>query len=171
MRRVSPTRYRGTALRHLSVGYPDPLSGEGARIHGGRYNPPGSHPTLYLCTTRECVVAEASHAAERQALAIADLLPREFYRYCVDLSRVLDLTDEPTRRVLAVDLPELTGDWKTTQAIGLAAYEEGFHGILSPSALGVDRVLAVFIELTEPGSIDAVHVGTARLLEDFIRWS
>jgi RES domain-containing protein len=38
----------------------DPLSGEGASIHGGRFNPKGV-PALYLATTLEGAVLEASH--------------------------------------------------------------------------------------------------------------
>lgn len=40
------TAYRNQSPRH------DPRRGEGARIHGGRFNPPGSFPTPYLCDTR-----------------------------------------------------------------------------------------------------------------------
>jgi RES domain-containing protein len=42
-----------TAVRHLSPKH-NPGSGEGARINGGRFNPPESFPTLYLCETRSC---------------------------------------------------------------------------------------------------------------------
>jgi RES domain-containing protein len=38
----------------------DPLSGEGASIHGGRFNPKGAQ-ALYLATTMEGAVLEASH--------------------------------------------------------------------------------------------------------------
>lgn len=38
----------------------DPLSGEGAAIHGGRFNPKGV-PALYLATSLEGAILEASH--------------------------------------------------------------------------------------------------------------
>ncbi|MGV3552391.1 RES family NAD+ phosphorylase [Rhizobium sp.] len=38
----------------------DPLSGEGAAIHGGRFNPRGVE-ALYLATSLEGAVLEASH--------------------------------------------------------------------------------------------------------------
>jgi RES domain-containing protein len=50
--------YEGSAFRQQSPRH-DPLSGDGARILGGRFNPPESFPVLYLCTTRACAVAEA----------------------------------------------------------------------------------------------------------------
>lgn len=40
--------------RNQTRGY-DPTSGEGARRFGGRFDPPGSFPVLYLYTTRPCV--------------------------------------------------------------------------------------------------------------------
>jgi RES domain-containing protein len=52
---LSPFANQG--WRQLSRGY-DPLSGEGARINGGRFNPPGSFPVLYVCQSRKCAVAE-----------------------------------------------------------------------------------------------------------------
>ena len=42
--------YLGEAFRHMATGWDDPLSGEGARIHGDRFNPPDKFPVLYLCT-------------------------------------------------------------------------------------------------------------------------
>lgn len=67
----------------------DPLSGEGAAIHGGRFNPKGV-PALYLATTLEGAVLEASHGFayrfepltictyEIAAIEIGDLTNEEF---------------------------------------------------------------------------------------------
>ena len=76
-------------------------------MHGGRYTPPRSFATLYLCTTRACVVAEFDNLAQRQGLEPAQLLPRILYQYRVELDRTLDLTVEETRRTLAVTLEDL----------------------------------------------------------------
>ncbi|MFV0302812.1 MAG: RES family NAD+ phosphorylase [Paracoccus sp. (in: a-proteobacteria)] len=44
-------RYRGECFRAHNPRWSfEPLSGEGARRHGGRFNPPGV-PALYLSTT------------------------------------------------------------------------------------------------------------------------
>lgn len=53
-----------TAVRHLSPNY-DPRSGEGARLSGGRSNPPDSFPALYLCETRPCAVTELTRLGRR----------------------------------------------------------------------------------------------------------
>lgn len=85
-----------STYRNQSPRY-DPRSGEGARINGGRFNPPGSFPTLYLCETRGCVVAELTRQGTRHVVGMEGLLPRVLYRYDLELHRVLDLTDSDTR--------------------------------------------------------------------------
>jgi RES domain-containing protein len=53
--------YSGLAYRaHDPKWAFSPLSGDGAAIHGGRFNPRGT-PALYLSTTLEGAVLEASH--------------------------------------------------------------------------------------------------------------
>jgi uncharacterized protein (TIGR00369 family) len=69
------TPFIGQGFRHLGPRY-DPLSGEGARLHGGRFNPPGSFPVLYICQSSPCAVAELKRLGERQAIGVEGLLPR-----------------------------------------------------------------------------------------------
>ena len=40
---LSRVPFEGEAFRHMGPGY-GPLDAEGARIHGGRWNPPNSFP-------------------------------------------------------------------------------------------------------------------------------
>lgn len=138
--------FAGEGWRHLSPRY-DPLSGEGARLNGGRFNPPGSFPVLYLCRTRPCVVAELRHLGERQAIGLKGLLPRVLYRYEVELTRILDMTIHAVRKATGVGPDVLAGpDWTACQEIGATAHALGAQAILSPSATGVDNVLAVFVQ-------------------------
>jgi RES domain-containing protein len=107
---VDPTRvaaatlspFSGDGWRHLSPRH-DPLSGQGARLHGGRFNPAGSFPVLYICRTRQCVVAELRRLGERQPIGVEGLLPRHLYRYGIRLDRVLDLTDDAVRPPRMID--------------------------------------------------------------------
>ena len=136
----------GEGWRHLGPLY-DPLSGEGARLHGGRFNPPGSFPALYLCQSRPCAVAELRRLGERQAIRIEGLLPRTLYHYDIALDRVLDLTDNDVRRQVGLDLDVLTGpDWTTCQDLGSTLHSLGAQAVSSPSAAGVGDVLAVFVQ-------------------------
>ncbi|MBA3360622.1 MAG: RES family NAD+ phosphorylase [Acidimicrobiia bacterium] len=141
---VEPAVYRGSGYRHQSPGY-DPLAGEGARIIGSRFNPANSFPVLYLCTSRACAVAEFKRLGEQHVIGGSGLLPRELYKYQVQLSRVLDLTSPTTLAMIGIEPSRLVGpDWSECQQLGQDAYTAGFHAIRSRSATGVDEILAVF---------------------------
>lgn len=142
------------AVRHLSPEY-DPRSGEGARLNGGRFNPPDSFPTLYLCETRPCAVAELRRLGTRQVVGVEGLLPRVLYRYELDLDQVLDLTDPQVREHIGVSVADLTGeDWSLCQAIGTDVHAAGDQAIRTYSATDVDTVLVVFAELLGSGLLN-----------------
>jgi len=140
------SRFSGTAYRNQALGL-DPTSGEGARRQGGRFNPPRSFPVLYLCATRPCVVAELQNRANHQGLDVIDLLPRELWAVSLGLDVVLDLGDKKVRQILGLEITDLVRpDHAFTQQIGEAAHERRFQAVRSPSATGVDQILAVFPE-------------------------
>ncbi|MGH2573280.1 MAG: RES family NAD+ phosphorylase [Actinomycetota bacterium] len=142
----------GEAFRHLGPGYP-PASGEGARIQGGRWNPPDSFPVLYLALQRETVIAELYRRAEREAVPPANLLPRHLYRYQVQLHEVLDLTVQMAAETLGLSAEMIRGvDPSPSQAAGNAAHYAGFEGLRAPSATGIGEVLAVFSSRLAAGS-------------------
>lgn len=154
--------YLGDAFRHMAARWDDPLSGEGARIRGGRFNPPDSFPVLYLCTTRPCTVAELRFLGRRQMVGAEGLLPRVLYRYETSLDRVLDLRSEATLEHLGITEQQVTGpDLTIPRQIGESAHATGSQAIKAPSAIGVDQVIAVF-----PQSL-----GAGRLLPELLeRW-
>jgi RES domain-containing protein len=144
--RIEPSSSSGTAYRNQAPGF-DPTSGEGARRLGGRFNPPRSFPVVTLCASRPCVVAELMHLATRQGVDVADLLPRELWAIELDLDRVLDLSEAAVRRRLQLDIGDLIRpDHGLTREIGEAAHDQRLQAIRSPSAAGVDEILAVFTE-------------------------
>jgi RES domain-containing protein len=154
------------AYRNQTKGF-DPRSGDGARRLGGRFNPPHSFPVLYLCLTRPCVAAELTRQAERQGLAVDALLPRELFEISTDLDKVLDLTDTLTLDALGIAPPDLTReDHRFTQEIGEAAHEHGFQAVRSPSATGVDHVLAIFPEKLAGAVLDVKLLGVWSTAED-----
>jgi RES domain-containing protein len=97
-----PTKpYRGEGLGQQAPKY-DPVSAEGARRRGGRFNPPQSFPVLYLCTARAFTVAEFVRAGNR----LGDRGPRACYLGSfsgmkMELDRIVDLTDPSTLEGLA----------------------------------------------------------------------
>lgn len=130
------TRFRGLVHRAHHPGWAfEPLSGEGAALHGGRFNPRGV-PALY--TSLEVTTAWAEY---QQGFPHRPQ-PVTLCAYEVDCLPVLDLTDE---RLLAREgiLPEtLACPWELQAAEGLTppSWElasrliaAGIHGIVVPS--------------------------------------
>lgn len=147
-----------TAFRHLAPNY-DPRSGEGARINGGRFNPPESFPALYLCESRPCVVAELARLGARHVVGVEGLLPRVVYRYELDLDTVLDLTDGAVRNHVGLSTEDLTrDDWSLCQQIGTEVHGAGDQAIRSYSATGVGTVLVVLPELVGQGLVKVEQV-------------
>ena len=115
------------------------------------------------------MVAELTRQAERQSLSVEDLLPRELWEITVALNKVLDLTDATTRDALGLVPTDLIrNDHSYTQDIGEAAHEQGFQAIRSPSATGVDDVLAVFPENLAGAVLRVELVREWRTLDDLV---
>ena len=150
---VEPVGFSGKAYRHLGPGY-QPLSGEGARVRGGRWNPTESFPVVYLAKTERSAIAEFYRLAEKNGRRPGDLLPRHLHRYRVELQRVLDLTVEDNLRTVRLELIDLRSEDPTRcQAVGDAAHYAGFEAVLAPSATGIDETLAVFTARLQAGSL------------------
>jgi RES domain-containing protein len=164
--RVAPTTFRGIGYRHQAPGF-DPRSGEGARRFGGRFNPHHSFPVIYLCTTRDCAVAELTKQAERQNIELSDLLPRELWSVELALERVLDLCGRPALASLELTAADLVlPDHAFTQAIGEAAHDRGFEAIWSRSATGVDDVITVLLDNLGSRPINVEMTERWRTLDD-----
>lgn len=158
--------FDATCYRHQAPKY-DPLDGHGARLHGGRFTPPGSFPTLYLCTSLRCVTAELQRLGQRQVIGVEALLPRAVYEYSVSLSRVLDLTSGEVLEQVGLREADVTApDWRLTQELGKAAHSLDFQAIRAPSALGVDEILAVFLTQLGDDRLEARLLGTWESLDD-----
>lgn len=143
---IEPTPFAGQAFRHIAQDH-HPLSGIGARTHGGRWNPPESFSTLYLALERETTVHEFYRLAKRQGRDPEDFLPRRLYRYDIALAALLDLREPATRTALQLSDPELrSSDAAKCQQIGESAHHLGLEGILAPSATGEGVILAVFFD-------------------------
>lgn len=149
---LSAPSWRGRAYRHVAANR-SPLSGEGARVTGGRWNPRGSFAALYLGLTEAAVVAEFQRLARRQGLVPESFLPRAFYTYEVVLQSVLDLRTTSNCSAVGLDATAIkSDDLGPCQGVGSAALTCGLEAVLAPSAAGQGEVLAVFIGALHPGS-------------------
>lgn len=143
--------FEGEAFRHVGPGY-EPLDTDGARIRGGRWNPPESFPVLYLALGAGTAAAEFYRLAERQAMPPESLLPRRLWRYRVVLDQILDIGGALDR--VGLSRGDLTADdMSRCRAVGEAAHYLGVEALRAPSATGVGEVLAVFFDRLRPGSL------------------
>ncbi|MBL8862222.1 MAG: RES family NAD+ phosphorylase [Planctomycetes bacterium] len=150
--RITGPRFRATSPRWAASRRL--LDGEGARRGGGRWNPPGI-PVAYLSDTPEAALTGYPAGLRSAGFAVNGGLPAVIAWGEVDLHRVLDLK-QPTVRARLKARPGLALDWRAeneagreavSQALGRAAREAGFEGLLVPSAVvhGVMN-LVVFVD-------------------------
>jgi RES domain-containing protein len=136
-------RFQGVAYRAHNPRWSwSPLSGDGARLHGGRFNPKGV-AALYLSLDWPTAVVEAS-----QGFAFR-FPPLTLVAYDVDCEDIADLTSADERGRLAVTRRDLACAWKLlaetgkpvpSQVIAQRLIDAGFAGIIVPSfATGADR--------------------------------
>jgi RES domain-containing protein len=100
-------RFAGTAYRAHDPRWSwTPLSGEGARIHGGRFNPQGV-PALYLALDFATAVIEANQGFPFRLMA-----PLTLVSYAVDCDDLEDLSDAKVLQDFGATAGDLACAWK-----------------------------------------------------------
>jgi RES domain-containing protein len=159
--------WSGVVYRSASVAYAnrdDLLTGVGAKREGARWNPPDSLATVYTSLEMRTATEEALAYHRYFGFPVEMALPRILVAIRVSLQHVLNLTDQPPRKVLGINRSRLIGeDWRArnasesealTQAIGCLAWEDRWEGLLVPSLADAGGVnLIVFPgNMVPPGS-------------------
>lgn len=121
----------------------DIVSGIGAAIAGGRWNPIGEMNVVYLSEEPDTATKESLEHFRYYGLPVTDALPKVLVAVAVRVERLLDLTDPAPADGIPIPLPELLAeDWRAvlarglepgSQAAGWAAYAAGFQGLKVPS--------------------------------------
>ncbi len=129
-------RFRGTCYRaHDPKWAFSPLSGDGAKTHGGRLNPRGV-PALYLALTLDGMFLEMGHGFAHR------FDPLTVCSYDVDVEDVVDLRNDAGRKANGVTVTELRCAWFDDLAnrrkpaswhIAERLIAKGSAGILVPS--------------------------------------
>src|SRR6266480_137902 len=129
------------------------VSGLGSQLHGARWTPKSSFPTVYLCDTVEAALQEYLTRGRRMRLPDYKSLPMVMAWIKVKTANLLDTTDA---EIAAVINPLLATDkihWRAiqdrreavSQAIGRAIQEVCFSGIIASSqALSGSRNIIIF---------------------------
>lgn len=149
IRRCVPlaTRLTGVLYRVASVRRANPddlVAGVGSLLTGGRWTPPGAFRAVYASRDEITALDEAWQQNLRLGVPTWMALPLVVTAPEADLEPVLDLTDGRVRRVLRVSRDRMLdeprwalqdrGEEALTQAIGRLARDQGFAGLLAPSA-------------------------------------
>ena len=127
--------YRGLLYRALNpVRAREPLSGEGARLHGGRFNPKGV-PALYT--------AMSVMTAIREANQIGTLQPTTLVCYEADITPIFDATEADALGAYDMIPAHLAADdWRLqmrahgkapTQTLAEKLIADGYAGLRVPS--------------------------------------
>lgn len=129
-------RYRGIVYRAHDPAWPfSPLSGEDAKIHGGRFNPAGT-PVLYASTSAVTAIAEFNQGFPHRPQVMT------LCAFEVDCEGIVDLTDPDTLSRWKITQKTVENNWEMAICEGLAPpswsvmavlLEKGVSGILVPS--------------------------------------
>jgi RES domain-containing protein len=124
--------YAGWLYRALNPLFArEPLSGRGAALHGGRFNPKGM-PALYCSLAVTTAIKEANQ--------VGSLQPTTLVSYEAEIENVFDSRDEAALEPFGLSAGALADrGWRDamkaagkapTQAFAEILVAEGFHGIL-----------------------------------------
>lgn len=147
----------GTYLRVADPRWRDPLDGSHSMRSGGRWNPPGSFPVVYLCETVAVARVYVYRKLAGQPYGPEDLDPsrgpvlvaarvrRERY---ADLVSARGLRSAGLPPTYPRDARNRTISWSRCQPVGVEAWEAGHPGIAcrsaAPNAPRGDEELAWF---------------------------
>ena len=146
--KLQPITLEGTFERHCSLRW-DELKASAA---GGRWGAARAFETLYLGRPRGSVVIEAyrhlvdDELDDTQALA-STVLERRIITCRLTTPNILDLRPPAAHGAVGLserDLHSQVGDYRACQAVGAAAHQLGFAGILAPAATRLGETLVLF---------------------------
>lgn len=141
---ADPRRVSGVWVRHVPAGG-DPLF-RPVPAADGRWQRGEVVEGFYLADSPETAWAEWYRALAELGVRPMQQMPRDLWRFRVDLDRVADLSSP--ERLARVGLPGLVPErrqWTAFQTVGESLWEQGWAGVIYPAAARVGRGLAVCV--------------------------
>jgi RES domain-containing protein len=129
------------------------ITGLGSQLHGARWTPKNSFPTVYLCETTEAALQEYLARGRRLRLPDDEALPMLMAWIRVKAANLLDTTEPQIAAVIDPLLAMDTMHWRAiqdrreavSQAIGRAIQEVCFSGLIAPSQVSPgSRIIVIF---------------------------
>jgi RHS repeat-associated protein len=126
--KIGGVTFEGKIYRNVNSAY-DPLEMNQYIIEAmHRFSGVGT-PGVYFSSSERLVYKELENHG------IFDFTNRRTYSYNVKMDNMLDLSDPNVRSQLGIELNDIIGDdYTITNIIGDYAYENGYNGIIAPSA-------------------------------------
>ena len=146
--------FRSVAFRYI---HPDDvISGEGTRLHGGRFVPVGVR-AVYASLEEETALREVttrrSSLGGRSHISVGEY-PRMTYILSVATNRNLDLAATLPSELANVVRFCLRGPgYSLSQELAASWISEGIDSVVFPSATGVGRNVAVYLANAAAGSV------------------
>lgn len=103
--------WSGTCVRYTTA-HRDPLSGEGARRFGGRWNPASLFSAINLADSARACMVEVDRAAQAASTTAEKMLEASYRLHTVaaETLAVLDLTPAQAREAVGLDDEDIHGD-------------------------------------------------------------
>lgn len=166
--RARTTVYRAARPEYSNL--PELISGIGSKLDGSRWNPPGALRVLHASDAPEHAISEMLANYRRFSLPLPSGLHIVVRAIHCEISAMLDLRDGAVRHALRVSEDRMLGaDWlrenrdgreAVSQAVGRAAADAGFAGVLAHSAAVTSATnTVVFVERLARG--DRIAAGDA----------
>lgn len=128
------------------------VSGLGSQLHGARWTPRNSFPTVYLCDSVEAALQEYLARGRRMKLPDYKSLPMVMAWVKVKVENLLDTTDAEIAPIINKLLARDKIHWRAiqarreavSQAIGRAIKEICFSGLIAPCQAMAGRNVVLF---------------------------
>lgn len=149
------TPWSGECFRYTAARR-DPLSGEGARRFGGRWNPPLLFPAIYFADSARACMVEVERAAKAASTTAEKMLEAAYRLHTVDVAEleILDLRTPDAQEAVGLEVDDIFGDdWAACQAVGHAAWFLHMQGVLASAAGGVGLVVTAYGQRIRPGQL------------------
>lgn len=129
------------------------MSGAGARIFGGRWNPPDVVSTIYVSTSESGAIAELRRLLAGQARGTVSF-PRQLHRIQLADIVAVDLTTEESLDAVGLTSADVADDdWTACQTVGNAVQYVGVQALRAGSATGDGEILALYEPHLHPGQV------------------
>jgi RES domain-containing protein len=134
----------GTWWRHTPHGG-DPLF-RGDPPSDGRWQRGEVVGALYFADSEATAWAEWYRVLTELAIPPDRQMPRDLWRWEVDVNDIADLSDDARLKSVGLRRPEpARSTWPSFQAVGERLWREGYHGVLAASAARPrDQILCLF---------------------------